>query len=80
MNWGTPHVFDQYRFHMTLTGPIDHLERDHLAIVLEHHFGGLASGILSIDQLVLAVEPEPNAPFLFHSAHRFGVGKQLRTA
>ena len=80
MNWGYPHVFDQFRFHMTLTGPIDHLERDHVATVLAHHFGELAERPLSIGQLVLAIEPEPNAPLLVHSTHQFGVRRQLRIA
>src|SRR6185369_14943517 len=80
MNWGYAFVFDQYRFHMTLTGPIDHLERDHVATVLAHHFGELANAPLSIGQLVLAVEPEPLAPFLVHSTHRFPVKTQLRIA
>src|SRR6201991_1249797 len=55
MNWGYPHVFDQFRFHMTLTGPIDHLERDHVMTVLTHHFGGLAKTPIVVAQLVLAV-------------------------
>ncbi len=80
MTWGYPHVFDQFRFHMTLSGPIDHLERDHVASVLAHHFGALATPTLSINQLVLVVEPEPHAPFLVHSAHRFGIAARLRTA
>ena len=80
MNWGYPHVFDQFRFHMTLTGPIDHLERDHVAAVLAHHFGTLATAPLQIGQLVLAVEPEAHAPFLVHSSHRFALETQLRFA
>ncbi len=80
MTWGYPHVFDQFRFHMTLTGPIDHMERDHVATVLKRHFGDLCSGSLQIGQLVLAVEPEPLAPFIVHSSHRFGVKNELRIA
>ena len=80
MNWGYPFVFDQFRFHMTLTGPIDHLERDHVMTVLMHHFGPLAKAPIMVGQLVLAVEPEPLAPFLVHSAHRFPVKTQLRIA
>jgi putative phosphonate metabolism protein len=80
MNWGYPHVFDQFRFHMTLTGPIDHLERDHVMTVLTRHFGKLAAGPLDIGQLVLAVEPEPNAPFIVHSSHDFGVCRELQSA
>ena len=73
MNWGAPNVFDQFRFHMTLTGPIDHLERDHVETVLTRHFGDLASTPLDIAQLILAVEPELHAPFLVHSRHKFAL-------
>lgn len=80
MNWGSPHIFDQFRFHMTLTGPIDHLERDHVMTVLCRHFGALAEPRLAIGQLVLAVEPEPHAPFLVHSTHKFPHAAELRIA
>lgn len=80
MNWGFPFVFDQFRFHMTLTGPIDHLERDHVMEVLAHHFGALTKAPMVVGQLVLAVEPEPLAPFLVHSTHRFPMKSQLRIA
>lgn len=80
MNWGAPNVFDQFRFHMTLSGPIDHMERDHVQTVLDRHFAGLCPGALEIGQLVLAVEPEPHAPFIVHSSHRFAARSQLRIA
>lgn len=76
MNWGSPSIFDQFRFHMTLTGPVDRLERDHVLMVLGRHFGPHAAAALVIDQLVLAVEPEPNAPFLVHSMHRFQLAER----
>ncbi len=80
MTWGYPNVFDQFRFHMTLTGHIDHMERDHVALVLERHFGELAAGPLDIAQVGLFVEPEPHAPFIVHSIHRFAPLSQLKTA
>lgn len=80
MNWGSPNIFDQFRFHMTLTGPIDKPEREHVLTVLGRHFGPRATAPLEIGQLVLAVEPEANAPFLVHSAHRFRTSQHLRIA
>lgn len=80
MNWGAPNVFAQFRFHMTLTGPIDHMERDHVQMVLNRHFGGLCTGSLEIGQLVLAIEPEPHAPFIVQSSHRFAARNKLRIA
>ena len=80
MNWGYPHIFDQFRFHMTLTGPIDHLERDHVMTVLCRHLGALTEPRLTIGQLELVVEPEPHAPFLVHSTHKFPHAAELRIA
>lgn len=79
MTWGYPHVFDQFRFHMTLTGPIDHMERDHVAQVLTHHFCK-CDFLLELSQIVLAIEPEPGAPFVVHSAHRLGALRERRIA
>jgi len=80
MAWGHPYVLDQFRFHMTLTGPIDELERDYVAETLDRHFGTLADEPLCISQVALFVEPEPNAPFLIDSIHRFTAQQQRKTA
>ncbi|HEY4199573.1 MAG TPA: DUF1045 domain-containing protein [Devosiaceae bacterium] len=78
--WGSPHVFDEFRFHMTLTSPVPPLERDHVATVLTRHFGPLAEAPLEIGQLALCVEPEPYAPFLVHSVHKFCLQRQRKIA
>ena len=65
---------------MTLTGPIDRIERDHVALVLERHFGAMAQAPIRIAQLALFVEPEPHAPFLVHSVHKFAQRTQRRIA
>lgn len=33
--WGYPYVFDEFRFHMTLTGPVDEKQRPHVERVLD---------------------------------------------
>jgi len=78
--WGHPNVLDKFRFRMTLTGPIDAIERDHVATVLTRHFGELASAPVTISQVALFVEPEPHAPFLVHSVHRLGAKSQRKIA
>ena len=78
--WGHPDVLDRFRFRMALTGPVDRLERDHVALVLARHFGALATTGLIISQLVLLIEPENNATFLVHSAHRLTAGRRQRSA
>jgi hypothetical protein len=77
--WGSPFVFDQYHFHMTLTGPVDRSERDHVARVLERYFGRQPVEIV-LDRLVLAVQDEAHEPFRIHSTHRFAVPSALRIA
>jgi hypothetical protein len=77
--WGSPFVFDQFRFHMTLTGPVDRAEREHVALVLARYFSGVSLAI-SVDRLVLAVQEEVHEPFGIHSAHPFARVPQLRTA
>jgi hypothetical protein len=70
----------QFRFHMTLTGPIDELERDYVVQMLKRHIGTATDATLCISQVALFVEPEPNAPFLIDSIHRFTAQHQRKTA
>ena len=77
--WGSPFVFDQFHFHMTLTGPVDRAEREHVQLVLTRYFGAAPIPI-SVDRLILAVQEEPHEPFGIHSAHPFARVPQLRIA
>ncbi len=77
--WGSPFVFDQFHFHMTLTGPVDRAEREHVELVLSRYFGSAPIPI-SFDRLVLAVQEEAHEPFGIHSAHPFARIPQLRIA
>jgi putative phosphonate metabolism protein len=73
LTWGYPFIFDEFRFHMTLTGPVPAIERDHVRDVLGHHFGELATAPLVIGQLAVFIEPEPHAPLVVHSTHRLAL-------
>lgn len=77
--WGSPFVFDQFRFHMTLTGPVDRAEREHVALVLSRYFGAGPIRV-TVDRLVLAVQEETHEPYGVHSAHPFARLPQLRIA
>ena len=55
--WGSPFVFDQFHFHMTLTGPVDRAEREHVQLVLMRYFG-TAPILVTVDRLVLSVQEE----------------------
>ncbi len=67
MQWGYPYVFDDFRFHMTLTMPVSEAQAPTMANLLAERFGDFIARPLRIDSLTLAIEPEPGAPFLVHS-------------
>ncbi len=78
--WGYPYVFDQFRFHMTLTGRVGDDEAPRVERAILEHFGPLLDESLDIDTLALFVEPEPGAPFQVRSTHMLGAMAQLETA
>lgn len=61
--WGYPYVFDAFRFHMTLTGPVPAEWRDEIAAHLESLFSPLLSCPIPVRHLALFVEAERGAPF-----------------
>jgi len=62
-DWGYPYVFDAFRFHMTLTGPVPAERQDEVADHLETRFSSLIGGPLPVRGLALCIEPERGAPF-----------------
>jgi Protein of unknown function (DUF1045) len=76
LEWGYPHVFEQFRFHFSLTGPIDHLgdeQVDAIADTARAWFHPLGS--LSVDQVALFTEPAPGADFVWQCAFPLGGGE-----
>jgi putative phosphonate metabolism protein len=67
LSWGYPHVFEDFRFHMTLTGPVPDDRADLMAQLLERRFAAFTGKPLVIDALTLFVEAERGAPFLVHT-------------
>jgi putative phosphonate metabolism protein len=64
--WGYPYVFEDFRFHMTLTGPVPASRREEVGQILERRFTALAARPLSVDALSLFVEPAPPSEFRVH--------------
>lgn len=62
--WGYPYVFEEFRFHMTLTGPVPEEARPRLRDLLEARFAAFTGRPLAIAHLGLFIEPERGAPFL----------------
>jgi putative phosphonate metabolism protein len=70
--WGYPYVFEEFRFHMTLTGRVADADAPRIMRAIEEHFGPVLEEPLEVGSLALFVEPEPGAPFAVHSFHEFG--------
>lgn len=62
-DWGYPYVFEEFRFHMTLTGAVPEMDRSDVRSRLEMHFGAHSSTPLAVSHLALFVEPERGGPF-----------------
>jgi putative phosphonate metabolism protein len=62
--WGYPYVFDQFRFHMTLTGRIGPDRRAGVLAIMREAFGrDPANRRFAIDSLALLVQEQRDAPF-----------------
>lgn len=62
--YGYPHVLERFRFHMTLTGPIDDATAQRVRLAAATRLAALnAQAPLALDRLCLFVEQSPGAPF-----------------
>ncbi|NKN37136.1 DUF1045 domain-containing protein [Agrobacterium sp. a22-2] len=67
MRWGYHHVMDDFRFHMTLTGPADPGIAPILSDVLNQRFADFVNRPLTVSGLGLFVEESRGAPFTVKS-------------
>ncbi len=61
--WGYPYVFEEFRFHMTLTGRLPAERREHVRMVLDARFAALNLRSLPIDRIALFKQDAPGANF-----------------
>lgn len=62
--WGYPHVFDAWRFHMTLSDSLpDAAERERVADQAREFFAASLMQPLACDAVSIFVEPAPGLPF-----------------
>ena len=76
MEWGYPHVLDLFRFHITLTGRLEHSLRDAVHAVLQTALAHRLPRPFRIDDIVLAGEAPDGR---FHLIQRFGLTGQPDT-
>ena len=78
LEWGYPYVFDEFRFHMTLSDPVD--SEDARIIVAWWQARLEALGPLPIDGAALYVQAEPGAPFRLWRRLPFGAARPVQPA
>lgn len=63
--WGYPHVLERFRFHMTLTGPLQAARAEAMAAALAEQLASLHREEPPVlDRLCLFHEPAPGEPFM----------------
>jgi hypothetical protein len=65
--WGYPYVFDEFRFHLTVAGPVPEPERPAVEALARWWFEGW--GCLEVADVAVVAEPAPGQPFV--TAGRF---------
>ncbi|WP_337182987.1 DUF1045 domain-containing protein [Shinella sp.] len=80
VQWGYPYVFDEFRFHMTLTGRVAAERRDAVEDVLLEHFAAFHGRPLPVAGLALFREPARGADFTVHSLFPLGGAANRKTA
>jgi putative phosphonate metabolism protein len=61
--WGYPYVFEEFRFHMTLTGRLPAERREPVVAMLRSRFAATGIGPLAIDAIALCRQDNPNSRF-----------------
>jgi putative phosphonate metabolism protein len=67
LRWGYPYVIDEFRFHMTLTGPVAAERQPVVSSVLRETFAAHIGQPLSISGVAVFVEETRGAPFIVRS-------------
>lgn len=61
--WGYPYVMEEFRFHLTLTGPLDKSEQDKVMEILKPLAADVAAQAVQVDCLALFHQPDRVTPF-----------------
>jgi putative phosphonate metabolism protein len=61
--WGYPFVFEEFRFHMTLTGRLAAEQRKPVVAMLRERFAATGIGPLAVDAIALCRQDNPDSRF-----------------
>ncbi len=78
--FGYPYVFEEFQFHLTLTGQVPVETTTTMRAVLESTFADHIGKPLHVASVALFVEPQRGAPFLVHSLLPLGSATQRKIA
>lgn len=67
LRWGYPYVMEEFRFHMTLSGPVEPKQEDAMRQLASTRFAAFNDKPLRISGLALFVEKDRGAPFTVHA-------------
>lgn len=70
--WGYPYVMEEFRFHMTLTGPVAEGTRASVEVAARSHFSTWIGKPLSVDRLAIFHEAKPGKPFTAIGSYALG--------
>ena len=70
--WGYPYVFEEFRFHMTLSGPLPEKTRDRLRGALRHLFQPHCEEPFTVAEVCLYRQSGPDATFSLIERRPFG--------
>jgi putative phosphonate metabolism protein len=62
--WGYPYVFEEFRFHITLTSKLDAPDAEWIYALAQLHFATVLNRPLQIDALTLMIEPADGEDFI----------------
>lgn len=78
--WGYPYVFEEFQFHLTLTGPVPSEMRATMRESLHAAFEEFIGKPLAVSTVALFVEPHRGAPFTVHSLLPLGSASKRKIA
>ena len=78
--WGYPYVFEDFRFHMTLTDIVPERDRPKIERILSEFLEPVLEEPVEINNLALFTEAEPGFPFEIHSLHPLAGTNRRKTA
>lgn len=70
--YGYPYVFDEFRFHMTLTDRLGEADHAEVLSAAQTWFGPVLETPMTLDRLVIFSEPESGMPFTRLADYRLG--------